>query len=245
LAPTKETILLIEDDETLRIGLTDKLSLEGYQVLPAGTGEVGLQLLEDASPDLTILDIGLPGMSGLEVLSRLRERPDTFPVILLTARAGEGDKVLGLELGADDYITKPFGVRELIARVRAHLRRERRDRSSSDSSSGASNSPKAFTKVSFGGLSIDFEGYVFYRDGEERSLSNLEWKILELLIREHGKTVSRERFLREIWGYDRLPVTRTVDFHMSRLRQKIEGNPKSPQFLKTVHGIGYRFDVPE
>ena len=240
----KETILLVEDDETLSLGLTDKLSLEGYQVKAASTAEEGLRLADENPPDLAILDIGLPGMNGLELLSRLRERHESFPVILLTARAGEGDKVLGLELGADDYITKPFGVRELIARVRAHLRRERRDRSSTDSGDGESDAPKSLNKVTFGGLSIDFDGYVFFREGQEQSLSNLEWKIFELLIRERGKTVSRERFLREIWGYDRLPVTRTVDFHMSRLRQKIEANPKNPVYLKTVHGIGYRFDVP-
>jgi DNA-binding response OmpR family regulator len=241
---SKETILLIEDDETLRFGLTDKLTLEGYQILTAATGEEGLKLLENGPPDLAILDIGLPGMNGLEVLSRFRERPDPFPVILLTARASEGDKVLGLELGADDYVTKPFGVRELIARVRAHLRRGRRERSSSDLTPANGEAPRSLSKVTISGLVIDFDGYVFHRNGQEQSLSNLEWKILELLIRERGKTVSRERFLREIWGYDRLPVTRTVDFHMSRLRQKIEENPKSPLFLKTVHGIGYRFDVP-
>ncbi|MDF1665900.1 MAG: response regulator transcription factor [Planctomycetota bacterium] len=244
MASRNETILLVEDDETLRFGLTDKLALEGYTVQSASTGEEGLKFTEEGPPDLAILDIGLPGMSGLEVLSRLRERPESFPVILLTARAGEGDKVLGLELGADDYITKPFGVRELIARVRAHLRRERRDRSSGDLNAVDDEGPKSLNKVTFGGLEIDFDGYVFYREGTEQSLSNLEWKIFELLIRERGKTVSRERFLREIWGYDRLPVTRTVDFHMSRLRQKIEANPKNPTYLKTVHGIGYRFDVP-
>lgn len=233
----RETVLLVEDDETLLLGLTDKLELEGYTVVAAESGEGALGLLSDHEIDLAILDIGLPGMNGLELLSRLRERTRAFPVIMLTARASEGDKVLGLELGADDYITKPFGTRELIARVRAHLRRERRKGPDDDDSE-----PEMPGKMTLGELELDFDGYVFRCAGDERKLSNLEWKILELLVKERGKTVSRERFLREIWGYDRLPVTRTVDFHVSRLRSKLEDDPKNPKYLKTVHGIGYRFD---
>lgn len=233
-----ETILVVEDDETLRLGLRDKLEIEGYAVTAVPSGEEALSAIDDASPDLGIVDVGLPGMSGLELLSRIKERPESFPVLLLTARAEEGDKVMGLELGADDYITKPFGLRELIARVRAHLRRER----SRSARMRAEVEDEAPGLQAFGELEVDFDGFVLRVAGEERSLSNLEWKIFELLIRDRGKTVSRERFLREIWGYDRLPVTRTVDFHVSRLRQKIEADPKDPRHLKTVHGIGYRFD---
>lgn len=241
MADDRDVILLCEDDETLRMGLADKLAMEGYRILETGTGEEALAAIAEEDPSLAILDVGLPGMTGLEVLSRLRERPNRFPVILLTARAGEGDKVLGLELGADDYITKPFGVRELIARVRAHLRRERRAARAVEEAA-AEVEPESPGAIAIGDLEMDFDGFVLRRGGEEQSLSNLEWKILELLVKERGKTVSRERFLREIWGYDRLPVTRTVDFHVSRLRQKIEANPKDPKHLKTAHGIGYRFD---
>jgi len=237
-----DRIILVEDDETLRMGLEDKLAIEGYQAFSAATGEEGLELIAADSPALVILDVGLPGMSGLEVLSRLRERGAEYPIILLTARAEEGDKVMGLELGADDYVTKPFGVRELIARVRAHLRRRHREHAPES----LSDEPEQLTAaLTIGPLEIDFHGFVLRLDGDERSLSNLEWKILELLVRERGKTVSRDRFLREIWGYEHLPVTRTVDFHVSRLRQKIESEPKSPRFLTTVHGIGYRFEAEE
>lgn len=235
---TDERILLVEDDEALRFGLTDKLGLEGYAVAAFSNGEDALNAALENSPDLAICDVGLPGMTGLELLRRLRERVGDFPVIILTARASEGDKVLGLELGADDYVTKPFGMRELIARVRAHLRRNRK-------SEAGEEPPPISGPLRVGELVIDFDGYVFSRGGEEMALSNLEWKILELLVKERGKTVSRERFLREIWGYERLPVTRTVDFHMSRLRQKLESNPKDPSYLKTAHGLGYRFDIPD
>ena len=242
----REAILIIEDDETLRLGLSDKLRLEGYTVHEAATGEDGLHSVAEAAPDLAIIDVGLPGMTGLEVLSRLREREHAraIPVILLTARADEGDKVLGLELGADDYVTKPFGIRELIARVRAHLRRQRRTDSErvALAEGEASAAPATSVPRAIGDLEFDFSGYVCRKAGVELGLSNLEWKILELLILERGKTVSRERFLREIWGYERLPVTRTVDFHVSRLRQKIETNARNPRYLKTVHGIGYRFE---
>src|SRR5262249_32644441 len=155
------------------------------------------------------------GMSGLEVLRRLREKETKdggghrAPVILLTARAHESDKVLGLELGADDYVTKPFGVRELVARVRAHLRRERAHKEDEQTPP-----PPAPAGYKFGECEVDFEGFKLYRKKKEIRLSNLEWKILSLLVREKGRTVTRERFLREIWGYERLPITRTVDFHV-------------------------------
>ena len=235
-------ILLVEDEEALRVSVKDKLELEGFQVEATASGEDAIRRIKAKKHDLAILDVVLPGMSGLEVLKQLRDKEAKepsgahTPVILVTARAHESDKVLGLELGADDYVTKPFGVRELIARVRAHIRRERAHRAGEQEPP-----PPAPAGYKFGDCEVDFSGYKLKRKGKEVRLSALEWKILSLLVRERGRTVTRERFLREIWGFDKLPVTRTVDFHVSRLRAKVD-DAKSPKHIGTVHGIGYCFE---
>ncbi|HZV02795.1 MAG TPA: response regulator transcription factor [Planctomycetota bacterium] len=236
----KAQILVTEDEENLRVTIKDKLELEGFQVEVAGTAEDAWRRFQTKSYDLAILDVVLPGMSGLELLKQLRDKEKETgahtPVMLLTARAHESDKVLGLELGADDYMTKPFGARELVARVRAHIRRERAQKESSEEPP-----PPAPAGFKFGECIVDFAGYKMKRKGKEARLSALEWKILSLLVRERGRTVTRERFLREIWGYDKLPITRTVDFHVSRLRAKVD-DAKDPKHIVTVHGIGYRFE---
>jgi DNA-binding response OmpR family regulator len=235
-------VLLVEDEEALRVSMKDKLELEGFQVEATSNGEDAVRRIKSKRHDLAILDVVLPGMSGLEVLKLIRDKEAKeqtghhTPVILLTARAHESDKVLGLELGADDYVTKPFGVRELVARVRAHIRRERAHRE--DDQEPAPPAPAGYK---FGDCEVDFSGYKLKRKNKEVRLSALEWKILSLLVRERGRTVTRERFLREIWGFEKLPVTRTVDFHVSRLRAKVD-DAKSPTHIITVHGIGYCFE---
>jgi DNA-binding response OmpR family regulator len=236
----KAQILVVEDEEALRVSVKDKLELEGFSVEAAATAEDAWRRVQAKSYDLAILDVVLPGMSGLELLKQIRDKEKDSgahtPVILLTARAHESDKVLGLELGADDYMTKPFGARELVARVRAHIRRERaRDQGEQEPQ------PPAPAGFKFGDCVVDFAGFRLKRKTKETRLSALEWKILSLLVRERGRTVTRERFLREIWGYDKLPITRTVDFHVSRLRSKVD-DAKEPKHIITVHGIGYRFE---
>src|SRR5581483_2858457 len=236
----KAQILVVEDEEALRVSVKDKLELEGFNVEAAASAEDAWRRFQAKTYDLAILDVVLPGMSGLELLKQVRDKEKETgahtPVILLTARAHESDKVLGLELGADDYMTKPFGVRELVARVRAHIRRERaRDQGEQEPQ------PPAPPGYKFGDCTVDFAGFRLKRKNKETRLSALEWKILSLLVKERGRTVTRERFLREIWGYDKLPITRTVDFHVSRLRSKVD-DAKDPKHIVTVHGIGYRFE---
>jgi DNA-binding response OmpR family regulator len=236
----KAQILIVEDEEALRVSVKDKLEIEGFNVEAAASAEDALRRFQAKTYDLALLDVVLPGMSGLELLKQIRDKEKESgahtPVILLTARAHESDKVLGLELGADDYMTKPFGVRELVARVRAHIRRERAREQGAEEPA-----PPAPPGFKFGECTVDFAGFRLKRKSKETRLSALEWKILSLLVKERGRTVTRERFLREIWGYDKLPITRTVDFHVSRLRSKVD-DAKEPKHIITVHGIGYRFE---
>ncbi|HYG79853.1 MAG TPA: response regulator transcription factor, partial [Pyrinomonadaceae bacterium] len=181
-----------------------------------------------ARPDLILLDVMLPGRSGLDVCRDLRGRGMLMPIIMLTARGQEVDKVVGLEIGADDYVTKPFSIKELLARVRAQLRR-------------AGSQARAAACYEFGGVRLDFEKYLASKDGRRLELSPREFAILEFFVRHRGETVTRERLLDEVWGYNCFPATRTVDNHISKLRQKIEDTPADPQYLITVHRIGYRF----
>ncbi len=237
---SKAAILVVEDEEALRVSVKDKLEIEGFQVDATSNAEDAQRRTLTKTYDLVLLDVVLPGMSGLEFLKHLRDKEAKgagghVPVILLTARAHESDKVLGLELGADDYVTKPFGMRELVARVRAHIRREK-----AKTESETEPPPPAPEGFQFGECQVDFAGFGLKRKGKEVRLSALEWKILSMLVRERGRTVTREKFLREIWGYDKLPETRTVDFHVSRLRGKVD-DAKEPKHIVTVHGIGYRF----
>jgi two-component system alkaline phosphatase synthesis response regulator PhoP len=235
--PERPRILVVEDDATLRDGLRLALRKQELEVETAADGEAGLRLIHDpAGWDCLVLDLMLPGPSGLEILRSLRERDRTTPVILLTARSDESDKVLGLELGADDYVTKPFSLRELIARVRAQLRRK------AETDAGAAP-PCAGEPFTLGPARIDLAAFQLERDGSTHTLSPKEAGILALLWRERGKAISRDRILNEVWGQGVYVTHRTIDTHVLHLRQKLEQDPKAPAFVKTVHGVGYRLDT--
>jgi len=228
-------ILIIEDDANIVLGLEDALRDEGYETYTGRTGPRGLQLAKEHRPDLLILDLMLPGMSGLEICKRLRDDSIKIPVIMLTSRAEENDKVLGLELGADDYITKPFSLRELLARVRAHLRREE-----NVTLSGREETKPE--KYCFGDVIVDFKRHEVFKDGKLQELTNREFRVLEYFIQHPGELLTRDRLLDEIWGYEVYPTTRTVDNHILRLRKHIEPDPENPRFIKTMRGAGYLFE---
>jgi DNA-binding response OmpR family regulator len=224
-------ILLIEDEPSMQLGLKDNLELESYRVDIAGDGETGLQKIIDNAYDLVLLDVMLPKLSGFEICKKARAAGITTPIILLTARGEEIDKILGLELGADDYITKPFSVRELLARIKALLRR----------SNGVAT--KESHSLTIGKLKIDFSTFQAFEDGIEIRLSHKEFEILSFLYQHKNKVVSRYDLLGKVWGYDEQPTTRTVDNFMVRLRQKIEVNPNQPKLILTVHGVGYKMVI--
>jgi len=222
-------ILLIEDEQALRQALQDALEYHGYSVMTAANGETGLQLAESENPDLVILDVMLPGIDGFEVCLRLRASKFVAPVLMLTARSEEVDRVVGLEIGADDYIVKPFSTRELMARVKAHLRR---------SSNGASNLP---SRCTFGDVVVDFAGSSVTRGGQVVPLTSTELTILRLLVERKDEVVSRDQIMNLVWGYESLPESRAIDTHILNLRHKLEANPGKPKYLITVHGLGYKF----
>ncbi len=222
-------ILLVEDEEGLILTLTDRLQSEGFVVKSASDGESGLALAISEAFDLIILDVMLPKKNGYDVCRDLRQKNIHTPVLMLTATGETIDKVLGLKLGADDYLTKPFEVIELLARIEALLRR---------SPHTNQNSVESFR---FGDVSIDFSRAEITKNNEQVELSAMEFKLLQFLIENRGKVHSRNDLLDEVWGYDAMPSTRTVDVHVAWLRQKLESNPKYPQFIQTVHGLGYKF----
>jgi DNA-binding response OmpR family regulator len=222
-------ILVIEDDPAILRGLADNLKYESYGVLTATTGEAGLAALRSNKPDLVILDLMLPGVSGYEVCRRLRAQGDHTPILMLTARAEEADRVLGLDLGADDYVTKPFSVRELLARVRALLRRTQ------------TGKPAMPDELRFSDVSVDFRSYEAARGGQPLELTRKEFGVLRYLASRPGEVVSRDELLNAVWGYESYPTTRTVDNHVASLRAKIERDPAEPEYLRTVHGVGYKF----
>ncbi len=230
----RETILVAEDDRNLREGLVETLEAEGYQVLAVGDGAEALKVFFERSPDLVLLDVMMPEVNGYDVCRRLREKDRQVPVLMLTAKGEEIDKVLGLELGADDYITKPFGVHELRARIAAALRRSRTSHVC----------PVAEPVFRFGAARIDrrcFEGEL----GDSRfPLSAREMKLLEVLASRPGEVLSRNELLNQVWGIDYFGTTRTLDQHIAQLRKKIEPEPAVPRYLLTVHGIGYRYLPP-
>ena len=228
-------LLLVEDDRVLRTTLADALESEGYEVIVAEDGVVASDTVFSRHFDLVLLDLMLPKRGGLEVLREMREKGLATPVVILTVRGDENDKVLGLELGADDYVTKPFSLRELLARVRAHLRRN--DGVMTSSGPAAARGPR---RLDVGDVSIDLARHEVVRDGTTQQLSLKEAKILALLASEEGRIVTRERFLREIWGDDAVSE-RTIDTHVLNLRHKIESDPKQPRHILTVHGVGYRW----
>jgi len=225
----QQRILLIEDEPGLVLTLTDRLEAEGYKVESRQDGEAGLAAALSGGFNLIVLDLMLPRISGLDVCRALRQNGGTTPILMLTARSQIVDKVVGLRLGADDYLTKPFDTMELIARVEALLRR-------AATPAGASNE-----RYQFGQIQVDFRRTVVAREGKPVLLSAREFQLLRFLIDHRGDTLSRETLLTEVWGYDALTSTRTVDVHVAWLRQKLEDNPKFPQLILTIRGMGYKF----
>ncbi len=221
-------ILIIEDEPDLLRGLALNLKAEGFGVLTASRGDAGVEQALRERPDLILLDIMLPGMNGLDVCRELRKQGFDAPIIMLTARAEEVDRVVGLEIGADDYVTKPFGIRELLARIRARLRRH------APSADGGS-------KLRFGAVEVDFDKHEALRQGKRIDLTGKEFEVLRLLARHRGEIVTRDRLLEEVWGYESYPTTRTVDNHILRLRQKLEEDPSDPRYIVSIYGEGYKF----
>jgi len=225
----KEKILIIEDEEELVKGLKLNLVFEGYEVIWALDGEEGLNKALKEAPDLILLDIMLPKKDGLDVCRDLRRRNVTIPIVMLTAKGEEIDKVVGLEIGADDYITKPFSVRELMARLKAHLRRGKKEEKSV---------PSVYR---FDDIEIDFIHFKVKRSGTEFDLTSLEVEILKYLVAHRGEVVTRDALLDKIWGYETYPSTRTIDNHILKLRKKLEEDPAQAKYIFSVYGEGYRF----
>ena len=230
-----QRILLVEDEPGLVMTLTDRLLIEGYAVETAGDGETGLEQAASAPFDLIILDVMLPRKNGFDVCRDLRQRGVYSPIIMLTARGQVVDRVVGLKLGADDYVTKPFEMIELLARIEALLRRAP---SVTAASAATAQLPETYR---FGFVHVDFRRAEIERDGQLIELSALEFKLLRYLIEHRGAALSRDELLNEVWGYDAMPSTRTVDVHIAGLRQKLEENPRHPAFIVTAHGLGYKF----
>lgn len=225
-----ESVLLIEDDPSIVSGLELNLSLEGYEVRSAADGETGLRMAREDPPDVILLDIMLPGMNGLEVLRRLRKSDAETPVLVLSARGDETDKVLGLQLGADDYISKPFGLHEVLARINAALRRKRLQES---------DQPQA----AFGDVAVDFEGHSVRRAGRAVPMTAREFSLLRYFLEHPRVALTRERLLDAVWRTEYLSQ-RTIDNFIGRLRAKLEPDPENPRYFQTVRGVGYRF-VPD
>ena len=221
-------LLLVEDEPGLVLTLTDRLSREGYTVETSADGESGLERAASNGFDLILLDVMLPRMNGLDVLRELRRRRNETPVIVLTARGQVVDKVVGLKLGADDYVTKPFEMMELLARIEAKLRR-------------SPATPRVVDGYRFGDIAIDFRKAEVTRDGQPLELAAREFQLLRYFIEHRGATLTREELLNEVWGYNAMPSTRTVDVHVAWLRQKLEPVARHPQYILTVHGLGYKF----
>lgn len=222
------TILIIEDEYSMRVALEDAFKHYGFEVVSASDGETGLELVQECKPDLIILDVMLPRMDGFEVCKQLRQRAFLKPILMLTARSQDVDKVVGLELGADDYVTKPFNDRELLARVKALLRR------------ASQNAPEAEV-YRFGSVVIDFTHFTAEKNNQSLQLTSTEFSLLQYLVFQKGKVVTREDLLNKVWGYEFFPQSRTVDNHILRLRQKLEDDPNHPRHILTIHGLGYKF----
>jgi DNA-binding response OmpR family regulator len=228
-ARTGSRILLVEDEPSLIVTLTDRLAAESYQVQSVTDGRMAVDRILSEPFDLVLLDVALPGMNGFDVCRELRRRGARLPILMLTARGEVADRVVGLKLGADDYLTKPFEMIELLARVEALLRR---------SSAEAAGSPGGYV---FRDLRVDFRSARVFCAGKELALSAMEYKLLRYFIEHRGALLSREELLDKVWGYDATPSTRTVDVHVASLRQKLERNPAHPEIIVTVHRLGYRF----
>jgi DNA-binding response OmpR family regulator len=227
-ANKKTRILIVEDEPAMVAGLRDNFEYEGYEVISAGDGVTGLDRALADNPDLVVLDVMMPRMSGLDVCKQLKVKRPALPIIMLTARGQEIDKVVGLELGADDYVTKPFSIRELMARVKAVLRR-------------VSPQSPAAELYRFSDVEVNIRSNEVRRAGEPVDLSAKEFALLAYFLSNPAETLSRDRLLDAVWGYENYPNTRTVDTHIVHLRQKLEPNPEEPRFILTVHGSGYKF----
>jgi two-component system, OmpR family, alkaline phosphatase synthesis response regulator PhoP len=234
-APGARRILLVEDEPSLVMTLTDRLVSEGYQVESAGDGDVAFGLATGGSYDLLILDVMLPGRSGFDLCRDLRRQGVEVPILMLTARIQVADRVVGLKLGADDYLTKPFDMMELVARVEALLRRAHGPVTGGGAGIGGGGT------YAFGDVRVDFRRAEVFRGGRPVELSAMEFKLLAYFVERRGALLSRDELLDRVWGYDSTPQTRTVDVHVAALRQKLEPNPPHPRFILTVHGLGYRF----
>ncbi len=221
-------ILIIEDEEPILMALEDDLTLEGYDVVTAKDGIDGFERAKEEACDLVILDIMLPRMDGFEICKKLRQEGVLTPILMLTAKSQEVDTVLGLELGADDYVTKPFSPRELLARIRALLRRKFPFRQGLD-------------RLEFEDVEIDFRKYEARKGGQLVYLTALEFELLQFLARHRGEVVSRDDILDAVWGKDEYVMPRTVDTHIAHLRKKLEGDPSEPRYIKGVRGVGYKF----
>ena len=223
-------VLIVEDDPAIQLGLKASLRAERHDVLAASDGETGYRLALEKKPELVILDLMLPKMGGFEICRKLRAEGFTAPILMLTARSEESDRVFGLDIGADDYVTKPFSVRELLARVRALLRRQEKGE-------------KLPEEVRFGDIVVNFRSFEATRNGGKLELTRKEFGVLRALAAKAGGAVTRDDLLNAVWGYESYPNTRTVDVHVALLRAKIEENPSEPRRLVTVHGIGYKLIV--
>ena len=223
-------ILVVEDEPGIALGLEDDLKIEGYEVEVAGDGITALRRAREAAFDLIVLDVMLPGKDGFDVCRELRRGGNRTPILMLTAKAQEAEKVLGLELGADDYMTKPFGTRELRARIKALLRR-------------AGGEPQDQPSVyRFGDIEVDFRRGELRRGGEAVDVTPIEFKLLGVFIRARGRVLSRDQLMDAAWGHDTFASARVVDNHIANLRKKIEPDPAQPRYLRNVRGLGYRFD---
>lgn len=223
----RRSILVVEDDESIRTLLQTNLEFEGYEVRVAEDGPSGLDMAEKTAPDLLILDLMLPGMSGIEVCKRLRARGNNLPIIMLTARSENLEKVMGLKSGADDYITKPFDILELSARVEAIFRR--------------SGKQVNLETCRVGDAEIDFNANTIRKGDKEFAITQVEAQLLKYLVHHEGKILPREQIMEDVWGHDYLLSSRTIDTHVTHLRQKLEDNPSQPRYIVTIHRVGYKF----
>ncbi len=227
-----EKILIVEDDAAIRFGLERNLAYDGYQVTSAADGDRGLELAFDTQPDLIVLDLMLPGINGFEICKSVRKHDPSVAILILSAKGQEGDMVLGLDVGADDYVTKPFSIKEVMARVRALLRKKR----------ALEGEAETFT---FGPAEVDFQGRTLRIDGKLVETSRKEFELLRMLIGNRGRVLARDQILNRVWGYDYYGTPRTIDNFIQKLREKIEKDPANPDFIRTVRGVGYLFDAPD
>jgi DNA-binding response OmpR family regulator len=225
-----DTILIIEDDPTMLRGLKDNFEFKGYKVVTASDGEKGLEAALNAKPDLIILDIMLPKINGYEICRLIREQKLDMPIIMLTAKGEESDIILGLNLGADDYVTKPFSIKELLARAAAFLRRTK---------------IQEHDTYEFGDYRLDVSARRLTRKGKEIELSPKEFNLLEFFVKKTGRALTRDEILNAVWGYDCVVTTRSIDRFVTTLRDKIEKDPGRPVFIHTIRSIGYKFEPPE